>query len=308
MKLAASERRKHHGGGDLLRSADPAQRCPPGERVEIPGGALVGHLGFEEPGRQRVDPNRPASRPLRRQVPSQAEQSRFGGGVRRLWEFGAREPDDARHVDDRAAGGHGSGGGLRGPVRPHEIEVEHGAELLRRLPQCRDSRRDAGIVHQAVEAAKGLRGASHQPLAVLHDGDVGRHHERLAAEALDGGRRRLEHLSTPGPDDHIGAGLRHRDRHGDAQPRGRPGHDHHAALEAERVQDACQRSSPFAAARLGLRASPSPRSLPGRVARSRSRRAGTVASGTGSWGGRGKPPGRPSALRALLVARIPPAA
>ena len=56
--------------------------------------------------------------------------------------------------------------------------------------------RDAGVVHHHVDAAEGLHGLGHQPLAVLLVGDVGGNGARFAAARAAFLRQRLEALAV----------------------------------------------------------------------------------------------------------------
>src|SRR4051794_7802609 len=53
-----------HTGGQLGRVALAARRDPAGLRLDVAGRVLLGHLGLEETGRDRVDPDALAAGPL----------------------------------------------------------------------------------------------------------------------------------------------------------------------------------------------------------------------------------------------------
>ena len=85
--------------------------------LQVSGRVLVGHLGLEEAGSERVDADSLAGAPLLGQVAGQPDDRGLARAVRGLRQTGGGEPENAGDVDDRAAGLHDPAAGLRHPVR-----------------------------------------------------------------------------------------------------------------------------------------------------------------------------------------------
>ena len=100
---------------------------------------LVAHLRLEPAGRERVDADPLAPRPLLREVAREPDQPGLARGVGGLRQAAGGEPEDARDVDDRAARLHHRGGALRHPVAAVEVDVDHLAEVVGRSPWRRGS-------------------------------------------------------------------------------------------------------------------------------------------------------------------------
>ena len=86
------------------------------------------------------------------------------------------------------AGAHALHGALRAQELAANVDVVDAVKLLGRRLQERLLERDAGVVDQDVHAAQRRRSRVHQPVAVIHQPQVGAH--RLGAHAH---RSRLRH-------------------------------------------------------------------------------------------------------------------
>ncbi len=165
---------------------------------------------------------------------------------------------------------------LRHPVGAVEVDVDHLAELLRRLARGGIGGADPGVVDEHVDLAQRAHGLLDHARAVLGLGDVGGDGDAAAAERLDVALGLLEPLRAAGADRDVGAGLGEPGGERGAEPGRGAGDDGDLAVEAEAVE---QRSR-----RLPLDHARDSAMIRGRVdlARPRSARAACAPSRDGS--------------------------
>ena len=106
----------------------------------------------------------------------------------------------------------------------------HGApERVQVLVLDRHGVADAGVVDEHIDRARLGHGLGDQPLALLGDGDVGRHDDR----AREVGGQRLQPLGPPCRQHHGGAGGVEHPGEAVTETGRRAGDDGHAVLEPE---------------------------------------------------------------------------
>ena len=198
---------------------------------------LVAHLRLEPAGRERVDADPLAPRPLLGEVAREPDQAGLARGVGGLRQPTGGEPEDAGDVDDRAARLHHLGRALRHPVAAVEVDVDHLAEVVGRLLGRGDGRPDAGVVDQHVDAAQVLHRLVDERLAAVGVRDVRAHGDGAPAGGLDELARVLELLDAAGAEGDVRAGLGEGLGERDAEAGRGPGDDGDFSFEAEAVQD-----------------------------------------------------------------------
>jgi len=140
-----------HRGGDVVRLGDAAE----GRALDPGGRHLVGdgpqHGGLDGAGEDRVHAD-PEAAPLLGGGGRQGDHPGLAGRVVRLSLVARRgERADGDHAPGDAAGDHGLGGQLHGEEGPHQVHVDHLAELLRGHVGDEAVHRDAGAGDQAVD-------------------------------------------------------------------------------------------------------------------------------------------------------------
>ncbi|MDX6685138.1 MAG: hypothetical protein QOF86_1266 [Baekduia sp.] len=224
----------------VSRVAGAPGRDPRPLQLEVLRRVLVGHLGGEEAGGDRVDADALAARPLLGEVAGQAVEPRLAGAVRGLRQARGGEAQHARDVDDAAARLHDRRGGLGHPVGAVEVDVDDAAELLGRLARGGDRGAHAGVVDEDVDAAQLADRGLDQRAGVLGLADVGGDGDRPAARGLHQRLRVLEAVGAAGAQRYVGSRLGQRLGERDTQAGGRAGDDGDLAVEAEGVQDGGQ--------------------------------------------------------------------
>ena len=130
--------------------------------------------------------------------------------------------------------------GTAARVRAWAVATFHENSRMSRLGRRVEERaghRAADVVDDDVDAAELLRGDVGQAGHRVEVAEVGRHHDRLAAERLDLLGDRVELLLRARRQHDVGAGLGERERRRGADAAARAGHDGHLVVEAEPVLD-----------------------------------------------------------------------
>ena len=179
------------------------------------GEGLLAHVGLDEAGMDRVDPDLVAlAAELQRRRLGEQRHAALGQRIERV-ELRADEARDRGEIDD--------GGTMRAlrsallEMRQRRARAQHDAGQVHRdqpvplvergfLHALADE--DAGIVHQHVELAELLHRGVHRGSPARLAGDVERDIERLAARRLDLLRRLPAALVEHVADRHLGAGAR----------------------------------------------------------------------------------------------------
>ena len=225
-------------GAELFGPAEsPGQGAGQDGGIEVAAVELVGHLGFEVAGRERVDPDALAAGPLLGEIARQADQT----GLRRRV-GGLRQPrgGQAQHtadVDDRATRLHHRRAGLRHPVAAVQIDVDDRTELIGGFAGGRYSGAHPGVVHQDVHPPECFSRGADQRLAVIRVGDVGTDRQRVAAHRLHQRAGVGQSLLAPRAEHHVGARLGEGMGERDAEAAGRAGDDGDPVVESEAVED-----------------------------------------------------------------------
>jgi hypothetical protein len=122
------------------------------------------------------------------------------------------------------------------PVATVEVDVDHLAELLRRLFRAGHRGALACVVDEDVNASKVLHGRIDHTLRVLGPRNICGHDERAAAALLDDHTCLFESVGSASCEDEVRSRLRKRGGEGDAQPGGRAGNDGDLVVEPEAVE------------------------------------------------------------------------
>ena len=203
------------------------------------GPHLGGHLAREPARRDGVHPHALAG-PLDGQLAGEVDDRALRRGVARLLDRRRRhQPEDRRHVDDRARPLHEhlATDELAQQEQRVEVHVDHPAELVDGLVLGRHHVADAGVVHEHVDATEPLERGGDEGLEIGVDGDVARDRDR-SGQPLD---ERFEPVEPTGRDHDGGPGRVQHLGEAHAQPARRAGDDGDLAVEPERPERIGQR-------------------------------------------------------------------
>lgn len=179
--------------GDVGGFAEPAERYALDDVLAHVGRQLVaGDVGLDQAGRDRIDAD-PVGAEFARHRLREAEHAGLGGAVVRAAEDAAAAlRGHRRHADDAAAAllFHRGQHRLRHVQRAAQVHVDDRIEVARRDLQRAHGLRDAGVVHEAVDAAEVLKHRAGCGRARVAVGHVAGEAEMTGAE-FGGGRFRV---------------------------------------------------------------------------------------------------------------------